>query len=71
VTDLNAELAGLEKAGVVPASPVRQSPEGYRAARLLDPDGHPIEMFEWANPDPASDHQTCYSDPLRPPAPRG
>src|SRR3954464_8992356 len=52
VTDLDAELARLERAGVVPASPVRTSPEGYRAASLLDPDGHRVELFEWANPHP-------------------
>jgi catechol 2,3-dioxygenase-like lactoylglutathione lyase family enzyme len=71
VTDLDAELTRLERAGVVPISSVRTSPEGYRAARLLDPDGHRVELFVWANPDAQSDHQTCYSDSLRLPAPRG
>jgi catechol 2,3-dioxygenase-like lactoylglutathione lyase family enzyme len=71
VTDLDAAMARLERAGVVPVSPVRTSPEGYRAARLVDPDGHRIELFEWANPDPGSEHQTRYSQSLRPPKPRG
>ena len=67
VPDLDAELARLRQAGVTTAGPLRVSPEGYRAVRLIDPDGHGVELFEWANPEPGSDHVTRY-DPrvLRP-----
>jgi catechol 2,3-dioxygenase-like lactoylglutathione lyase family enzyme len=28
--------------------PIKSSDEGYRRARLLDPDGYEISLFEWA-----------------------
>jgi catechol 2,3-dioxygenase-like lactoylglutathione lyase family enzyme len=71
VADLGAEVARLHRAGIVPAGPMKSSAEGYRSVPFVDPDGHRVEIFEWANPDPGSGHQTCYSDSLRPPAPRG
>jgi catechol 2,3-dioxygenase-like lactoylglutathione lyase family enzyme len=48
VRDLDAELARLASHGIVPDGPLKRSPEGYRSARFQDPDGHPIEVFEWA-----------------------
>jgi predicted enzyme related to lactoylglutathione lyase len=47
VADLDAELARLAAAGVAPEGPARVSPEGYRLARLTDPDGHRLGLFEW------------------------
>jgi catechol 2,3-dioxygenase-like lactoylglutathione lyase family enzyme len=53
VPDLDAELA---RVGVAPAGPVRVSAEGYRSARLADPDGHGVELFEWAAAGPGRLH---------------
>ena len=47
VSNLDAEIERLGRAGVVPVRPIRTSPEGYRSVRLADPDGHPVELFEW------------------------
>ena len=47
VSSLDAEIERLDRAGVVPVRPIRVSAEGYRSARFADPDGHPIELFEW------------------------
>lgn len=44
VADLPAELARLG----VPGADVEHSPEGYRLARLRDPDGYAVGLFEWA-----------------------
>ena len=49
---LDAELARLVGVGVNPTGPVKESPEGYRVARLTDPDGHRLELFEWTGPNP-------------------
>jgi catechol 2,3-dioxygenase-like lactoylglutathione lyase family enzyme len=47
VDDLPATLARLAARGVTLESPTEQSEEGYRRARLRDPDGHSICLFEW------------------------
>lgn len=47
VANLDVELTRLEAAGVRPASPAKASPEGYRRAVYLDPDGYEIGLFEW------------------------
>ena len=52
VPALDAALARLAHSGIEPAGPVKDSPEGYRVARLADPDGHRIELFEWIAPNP-------------------
>ena len=44
VDDLDAWLALC--------GPPKVSPEGYRSARLLDPDGHEVRLFEWLTPRP-------------------
>lgn len=48
VDDLDVWLARL--AGGI--GPPETSHEGYRRARLLDPDGHEIRLFEWLKPRP-------------------
>jgi catechol 2,3-dioxygenase-like lactoylglutathione lyase family enzyme len=47
VAELDSELDRLNRAGIIPTRPPRMSAEGYRSARFADPDGHPIELFEW------------------------
>ncbi len=47
VADLDRELTRLEASGVRPALPAKSSPEGYRRAVYLDPDGYEIGLFEW------------------------
>ena len=47
VADLDAESTRLEASNVRPASPAKASPEGYRRAVYLDPDGYEISLFEW------------------------
>jgi predicted enzyme related to lactoylglutathione lyase len=47
VDDLAAELARLAKVGIVPVKPMKVSPEGYRRAIVLDPDGYRVCLFEW------------------------
>lgn len=47
VDDLDAWLSRL--AGLV--GPPEVSDEGYRRARLRDPDGHEIRLFEWLRPE--------------------
>lgn len=47
VDDLDAQLERLRQQGVAPEGEVTTSPEGYRRARLRDPDGHAISLFEW------------------------
>lgn len=47
VTDLDALLATLRDAGVaVTTDPAWDSPEAGRFARLHDPEGNPIELWE-------------------------
>lgn len=45
--DLDAELARLAAAGIVPDGPIKPSPEGYRRARFRDPDGQGLSLFAW------------------------
>jgi len=47
VDDLDAVLRELEARGVLPASGPTSSPEGYRLARIADPEGNEIHLFEW------------------------
>ena len=47
VGNLDAEIERLGRLGVVLTRPLRTSAEGYRSARFADPDGHPVELFEW------------------------
>jgi predicted enzyme related to lactoylglutathione lyase len=44
--DIDAVRARLAAAGV-DVSPAEESPEGYRAIRLRDPEGMPITVFCW------------------------
>jgi catechol 2,3-dioxygenase-like lactoylglutathione lyase family enzyme len=48
VSDLAAEIERLGTAGITPTGPMRASIEGYRSVLFADPDGHRIELFEWA-----------------------
>jgi catechol 2,3-dioxygenase-like lactoylglutathione lyase family enzyme len=50
VGDLDAWLARLAGLGVWPEGPVKSSAEGYRRARLRDPDGHAVSLFERSVP---------------------
>jgi predicted enzyme related to lactoylglutathione lyase len=50
VADLDACLAELGRRGVEPSGPPEPSPEGYRIARLSDPEGNLIHLFEWTSP---------------------
>lgn len=49
VRDLDGALAELSKRGVSILSPAKPSPEGYRIARIADPEGNEIHLFEWTN----------------------
>ena len=51
VDGLDSELARLAERGITPVRPVQVSPEGYRAARLHDPDANALDLFEWVRPD--------------------
>jgi glyoxylase I family protein len=48
VEDLDAILARLKAAGVAVLAEPSASPEGYRIARVADPEGNEIHLFEWA-----------------------
>lgn len=50
VADLDAELARLAGRGIVPESPAKASPEGYRRAFVRDPAGHRVGLFAWQRP---------------------
>ena len=52
VPDLDAELTRLAGKAILPLSPVKASPEGYRVARFTDPDGNQLAIFEWINSNP-------------------
>jgi hydroxymethylpyrimidine/phosphomethylpyrimidine kinase len=54
VPDLDAELVRLAGCGIVPTGAVKASPEGYRVAHFLDPDGHRLAVFEWVVPNRAA-----------------
>ena len=47
VGDVDEARARLVALGVE-VSPTTESAEGYREARLLDPEGTPIRLFSWA-----------------------
>jgi catechol 2,3-dioxygenase-like lactoylglutathione lyase family enzyme len=47
VDDLDAWLERLRQHGVALEGPVKLSHEGYRRARLRDPDGHTLCLFAW------------------------
>jgi catechol 2,3-dioxygenase-like lactoylglutathione lyase family enzyme len=46
VADLDAEHDRLARLDTVVSAP-EESPEGYRAIRLRDPEGTPITLFSW------------------------
>jgi catechol 2,3-dioxygenase-like lactoylglutathione lyase family enzyme len=46
VADVDEAHARLVRLGVAVA-PITESDEGYREARLVDPDGTPIHLFAW------------------------
>jgi predicted enzyme related to lactoylglutathione lyase len=46
VADLNSERDRLARNGLTVSQP-EESPEGYRAIRLQDPEGTPITFFCW------------------------
>lgn len=46
VEDVEAMRARLVDRGRSVSEPI-ESPEGYRAIRLDDPMGHPIQLFQW------------------------
>lgn len=47
VSDLDGMLAGLRAAGIeVTTNPEWDSPETGRFARIHDPEGHPVELWE-------------------------
>jgi catechol 2,3-dioxygenase-like lactoylglutathione lyase family enzyme len=50
VEDLDAELARLARHDITPERPIRVSAEGYRSARMHDPDGNALDLFEWVRP---------------------
>lgn len=47
VPDLDAARTGLIARSVDVSEPVENRAEGYRAARLTDPEGTPIQLFAW------------------------
>lgn len=47
VSDLNGALKRLKARGVRVLSPPAASHEGYRIARIADPEGNEIHLFEW------------------------
>jgi len=54
VHDLDAMKAQLERAGIdVKTDPAWDTPEIGRFARIHDPEGNPIELWEPASPPPA------------------
>jgi predicted enzyme related to lactoylglutathione lyase len=46
--DLEATVAELEERGVPFIATPAESPEGYRLATFVDPEGNRIQLFEWA-----------------------
>ena len=50
VKDLDACLAELSRRGVEPAGPPEASPEGYRIAKIADPEGNEVHLFQWIAP---------------------
>ena len=50
VDDLDAALKGLRAKGVRVLSPPAASHEGYRIARVADPEGNEVHLFEWTKP---------------------
>lgn len=52
VGDLDAVLGALASEGVVPSDGPSASPEGYRLARIEDPEGNEVHLFEWGEGGP-------------------
>lgn len=50
IVDLPGQIERLGTRGIAPTSPIARSAEGYRSVRFLDPDAHPIELFEFTGP---------------------
>jgi predicted enzyme related to lactoylglutathione lyase len=50
VADLDGALRRLKARGVRVLSPAAASHEGYRIARIADPEGNEIHLFEWTEP---------------------
>jgi glyoxylase I family protein len=49
VDDLDAALSRLKAAQVAVLAEPSASPEGYRIARIADPEGNEIHLFEWVD----------------------
>jgi hypothetical protein len=47
VPDLDGERSRLIGLGMAPGEPIANLAEGFREARLFDPDGTPITLFAW------------------------
>jgi predicted enzyme related to lactoylglutathione lyase len=50
VDDLDGALSRLQAAGVQVLASAKDAPEGYRIARIADPEMNEIHLFEWAMP---------------------
>jgi predicted enzyme related to lactoylglutathione lyase len=50
VAELDSLVRALSDRGVRVTSPPAASDEGYRIARIEDPEGNEIHLFEWAEP---------------------
>ena len=48
VDDLDLTLSHLRDEGVAVLAEPSASPEGYRIARIADPEGNEIHLFEWS-----------------------
>ena len=48
IGELDGALARLSAAGVRVLSPPKDSPEGYRIARIADPEGNELHLFAWS-----------------------
>jgi len=52
VENVDGALSRLSAAGVRVLSAAKDSPEGYRIARIADPEGNEIHLFSWSKPRP-------------------
>jgi len=50
VADLDQECQRLTELGVAVGPPMENLVEGYREARLQDPEGHSLRLFAWTGP---------------------
>jgi predicted enzyme related to lactoylglutathione lyase len=50
VADLDRVLAALRRRGVRVLAAPAASHEGYRIARIADPEGNEVHLFEWTAP---------------------